>query len=98
MKTLRRMLCLVDGEHYFPVTKSALDMLDSLEHNEVVAVVFIGGTEKLRDSSEEGIAEKLGRPVYFGDRSLQNTLSKNCRYSKGVQSRCCYGSLRRTNC
>ena len=67
MKTLRRMLCLVDGEHYFPVTKSALDMLDSLEHNEVVAVVFIGGTEKLRDSSEEGIAEKLGRPVHFGD-------------------------------
>ena len=56
MKTLRRMLCLVDGEHYFPVTKSALDMLDSLEHEEVVAVVFIGGTEKLRDSSEEGIS------------------------------------------
>ena len=67
MKTLRRMLCLVDGEHYFPVTKSALDMLDSLEHNEVVAVVFIGGTEKLRDSSEAGIAEKLGRPVHFGE-------------------------------
>jgi cyclic 2,3-diphosphoglycerate synthetase len=67
MKTLRRMLCLVDGEHYFPVTKSALDLLDSLEHNEVVAVVFIGGTEKLRDSSEEGIAEKLGRPVHFGE-------------------------------
>ena len=67
MKTLRRMLCLVDGEHYFPVTKSALDLLDSLEHNEVVGVVFIGGTEKLRDSSEEGIAEKLGRPVQFGE-------------------------------
>ena len=67
MKTLRRMLCLVDGEHYFPVTKSALDLLDSLEHNEVVGVVFIGGTEKLRDSSEEGIAEKLGRPVKFGE-------------------------------
>jgi cyclic 2,3-diphosphoglycerate synthase len=67
MKTLRRMLCLVDGEHYFPVTKSALDMLDSLEHEEVVAVVFIGGTEKLRDSSEEGIAKQLGRPVYFGE-------------------------------
>jgi cyclic 2,3-diphosphoglycerate synthase len=66
MKTLRRMLCLVDGEHYFPVTKSALDMLDSVEHNEVVAVVFIGGTEKLRDSSEEGISKQLGRPVHFG--------------------------------
>jgi cyclic 2,3-diphosphoglycerate synthase len=66
MKTLRRMLCLVDGEHYFPVTKSALDMLDSIERNEVVAVVFIGGTEKLRDSSEEGISKQLGRPVHFG--------------------------------
>ena len=53
MKTLRRMLCLIDGEHYFPVTKSALDMLDSLEHYEIVAAVFIGGTEKLRDSSED---------------------------------------------
>jgi len=66
MKTLRRMLCLVDGEHYFPVTKSALDMLDSLEHNEVVAAVFIGGTEKLRDASEEGISKQLERPVHFG--------------------------------
>lgn len=67
MKTLRRMLCLVDGEHYFPVTKSALDLLDSMEHEEVVAVVFIGGTEKLRDSSEEGISKQLGRPVHFGE-------------------------------
>ena len=66
MKTLRRMLCLIDGEHYFPVTKSALDMLDSLEHNEIVAAVFIGGTEKLRDSSEEGISKQLERPVHFG--------------------------------
>lgn len=67
MKTIRRMLCLVDGEHYFPVTKSALDMLDSLEHNEIVAVVFIGGTEKLRDSSEEGVSKQLERPVHFGE-------------------------------
>jgi cyclic 2,3-diphosphoglycerate synthase len=32
-----------------------------------VAVVFIGGTEKLRVDSPEEIEEKLGRPVYFGD-------------------------------
>jgi len=64
---LRKMVCLVDGEHYLPVTKSALDTLDSLEHNEVVAVVFIGGTEKLRETSDEGVIEKLGRPVHFGD-------------------------------
>jgi cyclic 2,3-diphosphoglycerate synthetase len=67
MKGLRKMICLVDGEHYLPVTKSALDLLDSLEHNEIVAVVFIGGTEKLREVSEEGISEKLERPVHFGE-------------------------------
>lgn len=67
MKSLRKMICLVDGEHYLPVTKSALDMLDSVEHNEVVATVFIGGTEKLREASEEGISEKLERPVHFGE-------------------------------
>ena len=67
MKAIRNMVCLVDGEHYLPVTKSALDTLDSLEHNEIVAVVFIGGTEKLREDSEEGVVEKLGRPVHFGE-------------------------------
>lgn len=67
MKGLRKMICLVDGEHYLPVTKSALDVLDSLEHNEIVAVVFIGGTEKLREFSEEGISEKLERPIHFGE-------------------------------
>lgn len=67
MKSIRKMICLVDGEHYLPVTKSALDMLDSIEHNEVVAVVFIGGTEKLREASEEGISQKMERPVHFGD-------------------------------
>ena len=66
MDGLRKMVCLVDGEHYIPVTKSALDTLDSLEYNEVVAVVFIGGTEKLRETSTEIIEEELGRSVHFG--------------------------------
>lgn len=67
MNRLRKMICLVDGEHYLPVTKSALDVLDSLEHNEVVAVVFIGGTEKLREVSGEEVSKKMERPVHFGD-------------------------------
>lgn len=67
MDSLRKMVCLVDGEHYLPVTKSALDTLDSLEHNEVSAVIFIGGTEKLRETSEEVVVEKMGRPVHFGE-------------------------------
>lgn len=67
MKSIRKMICLVDGEHYLPVTKSALDTLDNLEHNEIVAVIFIGGTEKLREATDEIYSEKLERPVHFGD-------------------------------
>ena len=59
------MLCLVDGEHYLPVTKEAIDTLNKLEHIDIVAAVFIGGTEKLRDDSEESYSEKLGVPVQF---------------------------------
>ncbi|MGC9516316.1 MAG: 2,3-diphosphoglycerate synthetase [Methanomicrobiales archaeon] len=69
MKSMKRMLCLVDGEHYLPVTKSAIDTLDNIEHIEIVAVVFIGGTEKLREFSEEAYSKKLGRPVHFGPHS-----------------------------
>jgi len=60
MTSLLKMLCLIDGEHYLPVTKSALNTLDSLEHIELVAAVFIGGTEKLRDATPESIGAKLG--------------------------------------
>ena len=31
MKALNRMLCLVDGEHYLPVTQEAIDTLNNLE-------------------------------------------------------------------
>lgn len=66
MKALNKMLCLVDGEHYLPVTKEAIDTLNNLEHIDIVGAVFIGGTEKLRDDSEESYSEKLGVPVQFG--------------------------------
>lgn len=66
MSTLQKMVCLIDGEHYLPVTKSALNTLSDIEHIEVVAAVFIGGTEKLRDATPESIGEKLGVKVYFG--------------------------------
>ena len=65
MKGINKMLCLVDGEHYSPVTKEAIDTLNKLEHIDIVAAVFIGGTEKLRDDSEESYSEKLGVPVQF---------------------------------
>ncbi|WP_298498726.1 2,3-diphosphoglycerate synthetase [uncultured Methanobrevibacter sp.] len=65
MKALNKMLCLVDGEHYLPVTKEAIDTLNNLEHIDIVGAVFIGGTEKLRDDSEDTYSEKLGVPVKF---------------------------------
>ena len=60
MKSLNKMLCLVDGEHYLPVTQQAIDTLNNLDHIDIAGAVFIGGTEKLRDDSEESYSEKLG--------------------------------------
>ena len=65
MKSISKMLCLVDGEHYLPVTKESIDVLNNLEHIDIVAAVFIGGTEKLRDDSEESYSKVLGVPVQF---------------------------------
>lgn len=65
MTNLNKMLCLVDGEHYLPVTQEAIDTLNNLEHVDISAVVFIGGTEKLRDDSEESYSKVLGVPVQF---------------------------------
>ena len=30
MKAINKMLCLVDGEHYLPVTQEAIDTLNNL--------------------------------------------------------------------
>lgn len=66
MVSVNKMLCLVDGEHYLPVTKSAIDTLDDLEHIDVTAIIFIGGTEKLRTDDEESYSKMMGLPVHFG--------------------------------
>ena len=65
MKSTSKMLCLVDGEHYLPVTQESIDVLNNLEHIDIACAVFIGGTEKLRDDTEESYSEVLGVPVQF---------------------------------
>ena len=65
MKSTSKMLCLVDGEHYLPVTQESIDVLNNLEHIDIICAVFIGGTEKLRDDTEESYSEVLGVPVQF---------------------------------
>lgn len=61
-----KLLCLVDGEHYFPVTKSAIDKLESKNYD-IKLLLFIGGTEKLRNTNVDEIEEFFGKPVLFGE-------------------------------
>lgn len=63
----KKMLCLIDGEHYLPVTQEAIDTLNKLEYHDIKAAVFIGGTEKLKNDDEESYSNILGVPVKFGD-------------------------------
>ena len=62
----KKILCLVDGEHYFPVTKSAIDKIESKGYD-VKLLLFIGGTEKLRDNNVDVISELFNKPVIFGE-------------------------------
>lgn len=64
---MTNILCLVDGEHYLPVTKSAILSINSIEDFEVVGMVFIGGTEKLKTDNPKAYSEMMGFPVHFGE-------------------------------
>lgn len=46
------IICLVDGEHYPPVTKATLEALTANGAN-VSGLVFLGGTEKIENPTEE---------------------------------------------
>jgi cyclic 2,3-diphosphoglycerate synthase len=54
-----RTLALVDGEHYPPVTRAALEAARERGH-EIVAALLVGGTEKLAPSDDP---PDLGVPV-----------------------------------
>jgi cyclic 2,3-diphosphoglycerate synthetase len=56
-----RTLALVDGEHYPPVTRAALEVAAERGH-EVVAALLLGGTEKL---AAGGAPPDLGVPVHL---------------------------------
>jgi cyclic 2,3-diphosphoglycerate synthetase len=52
----RRVLCLVDGEHYPPVVRWAVRRLEELGAG-IVGIVFLGGTEKI---SEGDLSDTFG--------------------------------------
>lgn len=58
---MRRVVALIDGEHYPPVVRFALAELR--EVHDVLAAAFIGGTEKV---DAEASAEAYGVPVVRG--------------------------------
>ncbi|MFW5946462.1 MAG: cyclic 2,3-diphosphoglycerate synthetase [Candidatus Natronoplasma sp.] len=47
-----KIICLVDGQHYPPVTKNTLEVLRKIGA-EIKALIFLGGTEKVEDAEEE---------------------------------------------
>lgn len=57
-----KVLCLIDGEHYFPVTKSAIDTLEA-EGYDVGMLLLIGGTEKVREGNVNVISELFNKKV-----------------------------------
>jgi len=59
-----RILALVDGEHYIPVTRAALKTVEE-ELGELVGAVFIGGTEKIGEP--EDVKRELGVKVWLPD-------------------------------
>lgn len=44
---MQKVLALIDGEHYVPVTRGALEYINLSSDRNVVAAVLIGGTEKI---------------------------------------------------
>ncbi len=63
---MEKILACIDGEHYLPVTKAAIEKLNNLPDQEVVAALFLGGTEKIGDLNE--IEQYLNLPIYFLDK------------------------------
>ena len=60
-----RAMALIDGEHYIPVLKGALNYVrENYPEYELVAAVFLGGTEKI--GTPEDVKKALDIPVVIG--------------------------------
>ena len=69
----RLVICLIDGEHYPPVTKSALRELQNTGAD-IVGLIFLGGTEKVENPMEELASEDDSYQIYSGDDSIETVL------------------------
>lgn len=68
------VVCLVDGEHYPPVTKATLEALTA-NGATVSGLVFLGGTEKVENPTEElEVADSDGFEIYAGEGDQSDVL------------------------
>ena len=58
----QRIICLIDGEHYPPVTEWAVHAIEQ-NGGKVEAMIFMGGSEKIKDKIEHAFAG-VNCPVY----------------------------------
>lgn len=65
-----RVLVLVDGEHYPPVTRWGIQAVRTMGH-EVLAALFVGGSEKI----ESGSGPDLGVPLIRGEDDMREALA-----------------------
>lgn len=70
---MMNILVLIDGEHYPPVTRDAVQFIEG----DVKAAVFLGGTEKIGSIDE--LITYLNMPVYRTDANLIDTITTACR-------------------
>ncbi len=74
-----RTVVLIDGEHYVSVLKGAIEWaMKNYPDKELVAAVFLGGTEKI--GSPEDVKKALPIPVFFSNEFPPiNTIIKVCK-------------------
>ncbi len=73
----KKIVCLVDGEHYPPVTKATLKVLEK-KGADIIALVFLGGTEKIKNPVEEltDDTEVKKKKIYIGSKKEKEDLTE----------------------
>lgn len=70
---MNRVVALIDGEHYPPVVRDALDVLS--RESIVVGAAFVGGTEKVDPASEDAYGVPVVRAATAAD-ALREALAR----------------------
>ena len=74
----KRILFLVDGEHYPPVVQWTLDRFRAL-NAEIGGMILLGGTEKIESGAPGLHSTREDYPVYAGGESLEDVLPEISR-------------------